>query len=97
VFLCFFVGNDFLPHLPSLSIHEGALDALVFMYKNLLPRMGGYLTKGSGELDFTKVDVLLNDLAKVEEDFFKQHQENAKRNEERRRMEENKKKTYHEL
>lgn len=96
VFLCFLVGNDFLPHLPSLSIREGALDALVFMYKNLLPRLGGYLSRGSGELDFSKVDVLFSDLARVEEEFFRQHQRNATRNEERRKRDEEREQTQYE-
>ena len=69
VFLCFFVGNDFLPHLPSLQIREGALDAIMVMYKNLLPSMDGYLTN-KGKINFSNCDVLFKDIAKFEEEFF---------------------------
>jgi 5'-3' exoribonuclease 2 len=70
VFLCFLVGNDFLPHLPSLQIREGALDAILVIYKNLLPSLDGYLTN-QGKINFQNTDVLFRDLAKLEEEHFK--------------------------
>ena len=35
IFLCFMVGNDFLPHIPSIEIIEGGIDAMLDVYKNV--------------------------------------------------------------
>jgi len=32
IFLCYFLGNDFLPHIPSLDIHKGGLDVIIDAY-----------------------------------------------------------------
>lgn len=44
VFMCFLVGNDFLPHIPCLKITEGGIDCLLIIYKNTLNQAGDYLT-----------------------------------------------------
>lgn len=42
VLMVAFVGNDFLPHLPSLEIREGAIDTILDIYKTCFPELGGY-------------------------------------------------------
>uniref|UniRef100_A0A0K8UPL0 5'-3' exoribonuclease 2 homolog n=1 Tax=Bactrocera latifrons TaxID=174628 RepID=A0A0K8UPL0_BACLA len=73
VFMCFFVGNDFLPHLPSLEIREGAVDRLVELYKKCVYKTGGYLTN-SGEVNLQRVQMILTDLGNVEDNIFKERQ-----------------------
>jgi 5'-3' exoribonuclease 2 len=70
VLMCFFVGNDFLPHMPALEIREGAIDALMAIYKQQLPALGDYLT-ANGRIDFNRVDLIFNDLAKIEEELIR--------------------------
>ncbi|CAH8872099.1 unnamed protein product [Trichobilharzia szidati] len=70
VFMCFFVGNDFLPHLPSLEIREGAIDRLIEIYKSTVQKTGGWLTD-SGKVDLKRVQTIMVDLGKMEDEIFK--------------------------
>lgn len=40
ILLAVFVGNDFLPNLPDLHIHENGLERLFDIYKKALPSLG---------------------------------------------------------
>ncbi|EFN70493.1 5'-3' exoribonuclease 2-like protein [Camponotus floridanus] len=75
VFMCFFVGNDFLPHLPSLEIREGAIDRLVALYKKAVYKTGGFLTD-SGDVNLDRVQLIMSDLGDVEDEIFKKRQQN---------------------
>jgi len=68
IFLCFFVGNDFLPHLPSFKIRNGAIDLILSIYKSFLPKLDGYLTKNCS-LNMVNINFLLEKLSLVEEEL----------------------------
>jgi 5'-3' exoribonuclease 2 len=74
VFMCFFVGNDFLPHLPSLEIREGAIDRLIRLYKDCVYKTGGWLTN-SGDVNLERVQLIMNELGKAEDEIFKTRQQ----------------------
>ena len=43
ILMCYLVGNDFLPPLPTVDIRDGGLDEMIKTYKEMLPGFGGYL------------------------------------------------------
>ncbi|KAH8393599.1 5'-3' exoribonuclease 2 homolog [Drosophila serrata] len=92
VFMCFFVGNDFLPHLPSLEIREGAVDRLVELYKKCVYKTKGYLTD-SGDVNLDRVQLIMTDLGNAEDQIFKNRQRREQqfkaRDKMRRRQERN--------
>lgn len=76
ILMAFFVGNDFLPHLPHLHINEGALALMFETYKKVLPNANGYINEG-GTINIKRLGMLLAELSKVEYRFFEAENSDA--------------------
>ena len=71
IFLCFFLGNDFMPHFPALNIRTGGIDKLLNAYKATIGlKNGSVLTDGS-KIYWKNVRILVQHLAQLEEDYIK--------------------------
>jgi 5'-3' exoribonuclease 1 len=76
VFMTFLVGNDFLPHMPTLDISDGAFDLLFGIYKEQRHAWGhgNYLTE-SGEIsDPTRLEIFLTAIGAVETEILQQRE-----------------------
>jgi 5'-3' exoribonuclease 2 len=52
IFMCYFLGNDFLPHIPSLDIHNDGIEYLIINYAEAMSEI---------ILETNNLDYLLND------------------------------------
>ncbi len=69
IFMCFMVGNDFVPQIPTLEIMEGGIDMMLDVYKNVCSEYGHLTIKRQGLLRFNKkvLEVFLGTITQYEQ------------------------------
>ena len=72
IFMCFFLGNDFMPHFPSVNIRTGGIDKLINAYKYLFV-YGHYLVSFTDKIQINWINVskLIRFLSDNEENNIK--------------------------
>ena len=70
IFLCFFLGNDFMPHFPSVNIRTGGVDKMLNAYKATIGNTNENLTDGK-KIYWKNVRKMVQHLANLEEDNIK--------------------------
>ncbi|VDM60999.1 unnamed protein product [Angiostrongylus costaricensis] len=71
ILMGFLVGNDFIPHLPHVHIHEDALPLLYQTYIQVLPTLDGYINE-SGILHLKRFEIFLKAFAANDRRYFLQ-------------------------
>lgn len=72
-FICYFLGNDFLPHTPSVSIKSGGLDLLIDCYATIFCETGETIVSRTDTVQFNTVqlELFLKKVAGYEDYYFR--------------------------
>ena len=75
VFMCVFVGNDFLPSIPTVGINDGHLTWLMELYRDEILAKGEYLTDGGSNINWHATERILTIIGKEELNVLRSRQE----------------------
>ncbi|AYV84760.1 MAG: XRN 5'-3' exonuclease [Hyperionvirus sp.] len=72
VFICYFLGNDFLPHLPSIDIHKEGLNIVIDCYTDIMIELNQKLIIPGTKTKINNIFLLhlLRKLSDMEEVYF---------------------------
>jgi 5'-3' exonuclease len=78
IFICYFLGNDFLPHLPSVDIKISGMDMVIDSYMSVVEKLATTMVKydlnGNVLIDSDFLYYFICSLAAKEDNFFQSTQ-----------------------
>tara|TARA_Y100000768_G_C23990935_1_gene692851 strand:- start:2388 stop:3929 length:1542 start_codon:yes stop_codon:yes gene_type:complete len=76
VFICFILGNDFIPHTPSINIRTNGIEVLMGVYNDVIVRQKRYLIR-NGVIHWGNFKLFVNGLK--QDEFSRIKEEYSKR------------------
>jgi len=71
VFICFFLGNDFLPHFPSMNIRTHGMHTLLNVYTECIGnKQNRYLISTNGQIQWRHLSLFIREISKNEHKFL---------------------------